>query len=195
MDQVIEDRKMRKERIMRSIGASTSFMGQCCSNCCDENDDIHTRRDGRDAGQVLLRPHLKERLEELQLALDEKTTELNNLKHELGVQTDALNVKAAAHDASTHVSKKEAREAILRHYAHMFAKTDTKGALMKTTFLSWKTYVENGKTKDKAMKHAALGFTLLMTNGSLALAFSSWRDLTRKDKEKKDKKNERMMTY
>merc|ERR1719506_969376 len=31
MDQVIDDRKLRRERILRSIGAATGFMGQCCS--------------------------------------------------------------------------------------------------------------------------------------------------------------------
>jgi len=196
MDQVIDDRKLRRERILRSIGATaTGFMGQCCSSCCDgdEREEIGGRGvSGKDAGQVLLRPQLKERMEELQLALDEKIQELNNLKHDLHNATHDVEVSQAGQG---YITAKESKERVMRHYAAMFAKKGDKGSLVTMTFMGWKTYVTGMRKKDKAMKKVAMGFTLMMKSGSQNLVFAAWRDFVMKKKDKEGKHKERMATY
>merc|ERR1719326_702754 len=191
IEKVIDDRKQHRERVLRSIGVTSGFMGSLCNSCCDDadRDEIDRRVSGRDAGQIELRSDLKKRLEEVQLDLTEKTHELNNLKHELGIAA----AKAAPGQGNRAVSAKEAKERILRHYAGQFA--GNMGQLKQMVFLSWKTFVKSNTTKDKAMKKGALGFALLMKNGVQAICFTAWRDFQKGNKDKAGRRQERMMTY
>jgi len=141
IERVIEDRRLRKHRVIDSIRKTnasipTQFLN-CCNNCCDDEvEDIPHAR-GLAAGQIELRCHLRERLEETALELSETTKELRNLKLNHGqLPTDTL-------IANVH----EIRNRMVAQWAAKFARTAKEQ--MVFIFYTWHDHVKKRKEEDR----------------------------------------------
>jgi len=197
IEKVIDDRKLRRDRVLKSIGVTSGIMGQCCnSSCCDDVDAEEVGRlSGKDAGQVMSRGRLKQRLEEVQLDLQERTQELNTLRHEGRQMASKVTAGPSLSGERQFLESnvKAAKERTKRHFAALFSGSVQQ--LTQMVFFSWSSFVKNGKMKDKAMKKGATSLAMLFKNGMLAICFNAWKDLSLSRKEKEGKKKERLMTH
>lgn len=166
IERVIEDRRHRKQRVLASIGHSQGFLN-CCNNCCDDEvEDIPHAR-GMAAGQVELRCHLRERLEETALSLSEKEKELRELKQGRGQYLAG----AAALDPAS-VSMQEIRQRIIANTIAKFAKNAKEER--NIIFYTWKNLIATRKAQDKFRKFGAKGF-VSSPKEMMMLCFNSWR--------------------
>lgn len=196
IEQVMHDRKRHRERVLASIGVKAGIIGQCCS--CGDDENAEYGIDGREAGQVMLRGHLKQRLEEVQVELSERTQEVNQLKQRFGVAQHEMNMMGmqgnmAGMGSSQVVGVKEMRARLVRHYAAQFSRSEKQFEEM--AFLAWKTWIKTQTAKDKGMKKGALALSLITQNGVVNIAFSSWKTLMTDQRNKAHKRQDRMMHY
>jgi hypothetical protein len=198
IEKAIEDRRDRRHRVMASLGAGSGMnLMNCCSSspCCDEVEDTDKRVSGHAAGQVDLRIHLRDRLEEVELSLKERESELYQLKHEMKTQSEVANVRAPEGIETMPLSEKDIKEKMIRHYASLWTGHQNKGDLLKLSFYGWKSVGTDKKKHDKVAKMAAMGLFNSSRKGTLAVCFSSWHAAQRETKNREHAKQQNRMKY